>query len=190
MNAVILAGGKSSRMGSNKAFLKVKGKAFIEHQIDLLQEIFNEITISANTPAEYKHLNVPVVPDIYPDKGPLGGIHTSLIHSKSFHTFILACDMPFVEIELIKQLQGFIEGHDVVVPQSKKGLEPLHAFYSKNCIAPIKKELDNNNLRIISFFPQVKVKTVKLNNLPSSNKFKDSIKNLNTTEEYKDAKKK
>ncbi len=189
MNAVILAGGKSSRMGSNKAFLKVKGKAFIEHQIDLLREIFNEITISANTPEEYKHLNVPIVPDIYPDKGPLGGIHTSLIHSKSFHTFILACDMPFVEIELIKQLQGFIEGHDVVVPQSKKGLEPLHAFYSKNCIAPIKKELDNNNLRIISFFPQVKVKTVKLNNLPSSNKFKDSIKNLNTTEEYKDAKK-
>ncbi len=190
MNAVILAGGKSSRMGSNKAFLKVKGKTFIEHQIDLLREIFNEITISANTPAEYKHLNVPIIPDIYPDKGPLSGIHAALIHSRSFHTFILACDMPFVEIELIKQLQGFIEGHDVVVPQSKKGLEPLHAFYSKNCIAPIKKELDNNNLRIISFFPQVKVKTVKLNSLSLSDKIKNSIKNLNTTEEYKDAKKK
>ena len=190
MNVVILAGGKSSRMGSNKAFLKVKGKTFIEHQIALLREIFSEITISANTPEEYKHLNVPIIGDIYPDKGPLGGIYSAIINSKSFHTFMLACDMPFVEIDLIKHLKSFISGHDVVIPQSKKGLEPLHAFYSKNCIAPIKKELDSNNLRIVSFFPQVKVKTVKLNNLPSSNKFKDSIKNLNTLEEYKDAKKK
>ncbi len=188
MNAVILVGGKSRRMGSNKAFLKLKGKTFIEHQIDLLREIFNEITISANTPSEYKHLNIPIIKDIYPNKGPLGGIYTSLINSSSFYTFVLACDMPFVEIDLIKHLKSFIKGHDVVVPQINKGLEPLHAFYSKNCIAPIKKELDNNNLRIVSFFPQVKVKTVKLNNLPSSNKFKDSIKNLNTIEEYKDAK--
>jgi molybdenum cofactor guanylyltransferase len=190
MNAVILAGGKSSRMGSNKAFLKLKGKTFIEHQIDLLREIFNEITISANTPSEYKHLNIPIIKDIYPNKGPLGGIYSGLINSRSFHTFMLACDMPFVETDLINHLKSFITGHDVVVPQSKKGLEPLHAFYSKNCIAPIKQELDNNNLRVISFFPKVNVKIVKLDSLASSNKFKNSIKNLNTTEEYKSAKKK
>jgi molybdopterin-guanine dinucleotide biosynthesis protein A len=190
MNEVIHDAGKSSRMGSNKAFLKLKGKTFIERQIDLLREIFNEITISANTPSEYKRLNIPIIQDIYPNKGPLGGIHTALITSKSFYTFVLACDMPFVEIDLIKHLKSFLEGHDVVVPESKKGLEPLHAFYSKNCIAPIKKELDNNNLRVISFFPQVKVKVVKLDSLTSSGKFKNSIKNLNTAEEYKSAKKK
>ncbi|MEE8190538.1 MAG: molybdenum cofactor guanylyltransferase [Candidatus Scalindua sediminis] len=190
MNAVILAGGKSSRMGSNKAFLKLESKTFIEHQIDLLREIFNEIIISANTPSVYKHLNIPIIKDIYPNKGPLGGIHASLINTSSFYTFVLACDMPFVEIDLIKHLKSFIKGHDVVVPQINKGLEPLHAFYSKNCIAPVKRALDNNNLRIIDFFPQVNVKVVKLDSLASSDKFKKATKNLNTTEEYNSVKKK
>lgn len=184
MNAVILAGGKSSRMGSNKAFLKLKDKPFIEHQIELLRKIFNEIAISANIPAEYNYLNLPIIKDIYPDKGPLGGIHAALVNSSSFYTFVLACDMPFVEIGLIKHLKSLIRGYDVVLPESKHGLEPLHAFYSKNCIAPIKRELDKNNLRIISFFPQVNVKVVNLDSLTSPDKFKNSIKNLNTAKEY------
>lgn len=184
MTAVILAGGKSSRMGSNKAFLKLQGKTFIERQIELLGEMFDEIIISANTPSEYEHLNLPVFKDLYPDKGPLGGIYTSLINSRSKHTFILACDMPFVEIELIKYLESATKGYDVVIPKSNRGLEPLHAFYSKNCIDPIKKEIDGNNLRIISFFPYVKVKIVELDSLIAPDSFKNSIKNLNTKDEY------
>ncbi|OHB50038.1 MAG: hypothetical protein A2106_06645 [Planctomycetes bacterium GWF2_40_8] len=189
MTAVILAGGKSSRMGSNKAFLKLKGKTFIERQINLLREMFDEIFISANTPSEYEYLNLPVFKDIYPDKGPLCGIYTSLINSSSLYTFMLACDMPFVEIGLIKYLKGFTREYDVVVPKSERGLEPLHAFYSKNCIDPIKKELDSNNLRIISFFPHVKVNVVELDNLTTSDSFKNSIKNLNTRDEYEVVKK-
>lgn len=184
MTAVILAGGKSSRMGYNKAFLKLKGKTFIERQINLLREMFDEILISANTPSEYEYLNLPVFKDIYPDKGPLCGIYTSLINSSSLYTFMLACDMPFVEIGLIKHLKGFTRDYDVVVPKSERGLEPLHAFYSKNCIDPIKKELDSNNLRIISFFPHVKVKIIELESLTSPDSLKDSIKNLNTRDEY------
>ncbi|MGR3175702.1 MAG: molybdenum cofactor guanylyltransferase [Candidatus Scalindua sp.] len=184
MTAVILAGGKSRRMGSNKAFLKLKGKTFIERQIELLREMFDEIFISANTPSEYKYLNLPVFKDIYPEKGPLGGIYTSLVNSSSFYTFMLACDMPFVESGLIKHLKGFTKEYDVVVPKSERGLEPLHAFYSKNCIDPIKRELDADNLRIISFFPHVKVKIVELESLTSPDSFKNSIKNLNTRNEY------
>ena len=186
MNAVILAGGKSSRMGTNKAFLELKGKTFIELQIELLREMFDEIFISANTPSEYEYLNLPVFKDIYPDKGPLGGIYTSLINSSSFHTFMLACDMPFVESGLIKHLKDLTKEYDVVIPKSEKGLEPLHAFYSKKCIDPIKRELDENNLRIISFFPHVNVKIVELNSLPPSDSFRNSIKNLNTRDEYED----
>ena len=184
MTAVILAGGKSSRMGSNKAFLKLKGKTFIERQIELLMEMFDEIFISANTPSEYESLNLPVFKDIYPEKGPLGGIYTSLVNSGSASTFMLACDMPFVESGLIKHLKGFTKEYDVVVPKSERGLEPLHAFYSKNCIDPIKRELDADNLRIISFFPHVKVKIVELESLTSPDSFKNSIKNLNTRNEY------
>ena len=186
MNAVILVGGKSSRMGTNKAFLELKGKTFIELQIELLREMFDEIFISANTSSEYEYLNLPIFKDVYPGKGPLGGIYTSLINSSSLHTFMLACDMPFVEPELIKHLKDLTKEYDVVIPKSEKGLEPLHAFYSKNCIDPIKRSLDENNLRIISFFPHVNVKVVELGSLASSARFKDSIKNLNTMDDYKD----
>jgi len=185
MNAVILVGGKSSRMGTNKAFLELKGKTFIELQIELLREMFDEISISANTPSEYEYLNLPIFKDIYPGKGPLGGIYTSLINSSSLHTFMLACDMPFVGPELIKHLKDLTKEYDVVIPKSENGLEPLHAFYSKNCIEPIKRELDENNLRIRSFFPQVNVKIVELDSLASSDHFKNSIKNLNTMDDYK-----
>lgn len=190
MNAVILAGGRSSRMGSNKAFLELKGKTFIELQIELLREMFDEIFISANTPSEYEYLNLPVFTDIYPGKGPLGGIYTSLINSSSFHTFMLACDMPFAGPELIKYLKELTKEYDVVIPKSERGFEPLHAFYSKNCIDPIKRELDENNLRIISFFPHVNVKIVELDSLASSDSFENSIKNLNTRDEYEDVTKK
>ena len=190
MNAVILVGGKSSRMGSNKAFLKLKGKTFIELQIELLRKMFDEIFISANTPSEYEYLNLPIFNDIHPGKGPLGGIYTSLINSSSFHTFMLACDMPFVGPELIKHLKDLTKEYDVVIPKSERGLEPLHAFYSKNCIAPIKRELDDDNLRIISFFPHVNVKIVELNSLNTSDSLNNSIKNLNTRGEYEDVIKK
>jgi len=186
MNAVILVGGKSSRMGSNKAFLELKGKTFIELQIELLREMFDEIFISANTSSEYEYLNLPIFKDVYPGKGPLGGIYTSLINSSSLHTFMLACDMPFVGPELIKHLKDLTKEYDVVIPKSEKGLEPLHAFYSKNCIDPIKRSLDENNLRIISFFPHVKVKIVELDSMASSDRFKNSIKNLNTMDDYED----
>ncbi len=190
MTAVILAGGKSSRMGTNKAFLKLEGKTFIELQIELLRKMFDEIFISANISLEYECLNLPIYQDIYPDKGPLGGIYTSLMNSNSSHTFMLACDMPFVQPELITHLKNLTKEYDVVIPKSEKGLEPLHAFYSKKCIDPIKKALDENKLRIISFFPHVNVKIVELDKLASLNSFKDSIKNLNTRDEYEDVLKK
>ena len=188
MTAVILAGGKSSRMGRNKALLKIQGKTFIERQIDLLREIFDDIIISANSPSEYTFLHIPVIKDVYPEKGPLGGIYTGLMNSRSSHTFFLACDMPFVELPLIRYLKGLVKDFDVVVPQSKRGIEPLHAFYSKNCLEPIKRELSSNNLRIISFFSDVKVKIVELDSLTSSISFQDSIRNLNTREDYENVK--
>ncbi len=186
MNAAILVGGKSSRMGSNKAFLELKGKTFIELQIELLREIFDDIFISANTSSEYEYLNLSIFKDVYPGKGPLGGIYTSLINSSSLHTFMLACDMPFIGPELINHLKDLTKEYDVVIPKSEKGLEPLHAFYSKKCIDPIKRSLEEDNLRITSFFPHVNVKIVELDNLNLSDCFKNSIKNLNTRDDYED----
>ena len=189
ITAVILAGGKSRRMGTNKAFLDFKGKTFLKRQIDLLSDTFDEIIISANSLSEYKGFNTNVVKDIYPEKGPLGGIYTGLINSSSFYTFVLACDMPFVESSLIKQLEAYTkiepEKYDVIVPLNGKRLEPLHAFYSKNCIEPIKNQIENNNLRITNFFPNVKVKTIEISSVTGLDNPVNSLSNLNTPEEYK-----
>lgn len=188
MTAIILVGGKSRRMGVNKAFLKINGKTFLERQISLLKTIFNEILISANSPAEYEGFGIPVITDIYPDKGPLGGIYTALTNSSSDYSFIIACDMPFVEKSLISELADSIKGYDVVVPENGQYLEPLHAFYSKRCIVPIKKQIDSGNLRITDFFPLVNVKKVAIDKFISPNRYNNPLTNLNTPDEYKESK--
>ncbi|OQZ03555.1 MAG: hypothetical protein B6D34_07335 [Candidatus Brocadia sp. UTAMX1] len=184
VTAIILAGGKSLRMGYNKAFLKYGDKTFIEHQIARLTKIFDEIILSANDAAAYAYLNLPIVSDVISGKGPLSGICAGLIRSTSSHAFVIACDMPFLDEKVILCLKDRIDSYDVVVPQTSRGLEPLHAFYSKNCIQPIRRCLDEGRLRIIDFFADVKVRIVceqELNGLDGST---SSLTNLNTPEEY------
>ncbi|TVM00348.1 MAG: molybdenum cofactor guanylyltransferase [Candidatus Brocadia sp. WS118] len=185
MTAIILAGGKSQRMGFNKAFLQCGDKTFIEHQIDRLKRIFSEIIISANDADIYARLNLPVVSDIMPGKGPLGGICAGLIRSASHHAFVVACDMPFVYENVILYLKEQIDDYDVVVPQTSRGLEPLHAFYSKNCIQPIHRCLNEGKLRIIDFFAEVKVRIVYEQELQGLDGSTQSLANLNTPEEYR-----
>lgn len=195
MTAIILAGGKNVRMGGrNKAFLKIGGKSFIEHQIERLQRVFKEVIISAKTPEVYSHLNLPIVTDIIPDKGPLGGIYSGLTKATSFFSFVIACDMPFVNIELIEFLkkQTFVgatgrsplRNYDVVVPQSERGLEPLHAFYSKDCIEPIREQLNSNALKMADFLSSVKARVVTLGEVKHIENIYNALVNLNTQEEY------
>ncbi len=195
MTAIILAGGKNVRMGGrNKAFLKIGDKTFIEHQIERLKRVFKEVIISARIPDLYSHLNLPTVTDIIPDKGPLGGIYSGLIKASSFFSFVIACDMPFVNVELIEYLKeqtlvgaGLPRPYDVVVPQSERGLEPLHAFYSKNCIELIRKQLDSDALKIADFLSRVKVRVVTLEEVKHIENVYNALVNLNTEEDYRTA---
>ena len=158
---IILAGGKSRRIGGNKAFLKLGGRTFIEIIVDKLRLLFKQVIIVANTPGDYRHLQVQIVKDLIPGKGSLGGIYSGLFHSESHHNFVTACDMPFLNVEVIKYMQNTIEGYDVIIPKRQKGLEPLHAFYSRNCLRPIKKYIDSGtNLKILDFFSAVKVSLI------------------------------
>ena len=172
-------------MGFNKAFLKYGDKTFIEHQIAKLSKIFDEILLSANDPSGYASLNLPIVPDILPEKGPLSGICAGLIRAASSHAFVIACDMPFINEKVILYMKGLIDNYDVVVPQTSRGLEPMHAFYSKNCIQPIYRCLEKGKLRIIDFFSEVKVKIVNENEFKGLDASTQSLINLNTPEEYK-----
>ena len=185
MTAIILAGGKSRRMGSNKAFLKYGDTTFIEHQVMMLRKIFDEIILSANDENAYAGLKLAIVSDVIPEKGPLSGIYAGLSHARSSHAFVIACDMPFINEKLILYLKSQINGYDVVVPQTSRGLEPMHAFYSRNCIQPMHRCLEEGRLRIVDFFSEVKVKVVDEKEFAGLDASLQSLINLNTPDEYK-----
>lgn len=167
MTAIVLAGGKATRMGGrNKAFLKVDGKPIIENLLDKFKGLFDDILIVANDPAPFNQLpiskgqNTKIVSDIIPEKGPLGGIYTGLVTSRAKFNFVIACDMPFIDIGLIRYMYEKSDGYDVVVPKVGDRYEPLFAIYSKRCAEHIKRLIDEGALKVRAFFPKVKVREI------------------------------
>src|SRR3954453_3010010 len=114
--AIILSGGKSSRMGTNKALLKINEKTNIERIADTLKLSFNDIILVTNHPEDYQFLGLKMVSDYYPDKGPLAGVHAGLLSSTYDTNFIVACDMPFVSGELAEVLVQKCGDYDAVIP--------------------------------------------------------------------------
>ncbi len=157
----MLAGGKSSRMGFNKAFIEFGGKRLIEATVDCLAGLFPEVLIIANDLDLYAYLGVKVIPDLIPDSGSLGGIYTGLSAASHPMCFFAACDMPFLNANLITLLVREAEGWDVVVPRVAGELQPMHAVYAKSCLPFVKEAIDTGILKIARFFPKVKVKTIE-----------------------------
>lgn len=187
-SAVILAGGKSARMGRNKALLDFGGEPLITRVYGILREEFSDVAVSANDPETYQFLNIPVIRDIYTAEGSLAGVHAGLLHSRATHCFVVACDMPFVNRELVRYLNRFTKDYDVVIPVSGTGLEPLHAFYSRNCIPFMEEQLEEKNLKIIDLFPRVRVREVRLDEIREHDPEELSYFNINTPEKYQQAK--
>lgn len=163
--AVILSGGKSSRMKVNKAFVTINRQQMIELVVKKLQPLFTEVIVVTNKPDDYSGLGVKTATDLVPGQGPLGGIQAGLIAATSHHSFVMACDMPFIEPALISYLVGESHDYDVVVPQIGDYFEPLHAVYSKNCLETIAACLDQGVYKVYAFYDQVKVKYVGLETL-------------------------
>lgn len=188
MKAIILAGGENERIGQNKAFIRLNaGPTIIENQIRLLRKIFTELLIVTNSPQEYQHLGVKITEDIIPHKGSLGGIYSGLFSSESFYNFFLACDLPFIHIGLIAYMKELVAGYDVVIPRTRLGYEPLSAFYSRNCLSPIKRQMDSGNLKIVDFFPRAKVRTIEAGELNKFDPEGTSFLNINTQKELEKA---
>lgn len=163
--AIILAGGKSTRMGGeDKSLLPVDGKPLIEHISDQLKGHFEEVLIGANDPEKYAFLNLRVIPDIEAGKGPLMGILSCLDASDSELNFITACDIPEMNIRLIRRMINLASDADIVMPVSEPDkYEPLYAMYRKSVAGFARKVLDNNKHRIIELFNHVRVKFTGLN---------------------------
>ena len=162
VTSIVLAGGKSLRLGKSKALETIGGKSLIQRVVERLTQISSQILIV--TSREYTDFpldcEAEIKVDLYPDKGPLGGIYTGLTASQSFYSIVVACDMPFLNTELLRYMIELSTGFDAVVPRLER-LEPLHAVYSKSCLDMIRVQLDLNQLAIARFLDMANVRYVE-----------------------------
>jgi molybdopterin-guanine dinucleotide biosynthesis protein A len=146
--------------------------------------LFDEVLIVTNSPDLYAGLPCRKVPDLYPVKGSLAGIHSGLSHARTDKIFVVACDMPFLSAEVIRRLCAAGEAADVVIPRSARGVEPLHALYDAACLPAIEEMLDAGEKKIIRFFPRVRVCEVSPAAFADCDPEGLSFRNINTPQEY------
>ena len=162
--SIILAGGKGLRLGRSKGLETISGKSLIERIVERLKPISSQTLLVTSK----EQLDLPVtcqaetVVDLYRGKGPLGGIYTGLLASKSSYSLVVACDMPFLNIELLRYMIELSQGFDAVIPRVGKGkVEPLHAIYSKSCLDNMKTLLEHNQLKVAHFLNTVHVRYIE-----------------------------
>ncbi|TWH45633.1 molybdenum cofactor guanylyltransferase [Sporomusa sp. KB1] len=183
VSGIILAGGRSSRMGRDKTLLVFKNETLIERTVRKLQNFVDEVIIASNHTAKYNLPGIVEVPDSYPGMGPLGGMQAGLMAAQHQYSFIVSCDMPFFTEELARYLLERRAGCDVVVPEIGNRLEPLCAVYSRNCIKPIEKCLQAGVSQVFRFYPDVRVCKIVESDLRQVGDPKEIFCNLNTPED-------
>ncbi len=173
-------------MGQDKAFLLPEGKPLVEIAIDVLSELFEQVLVITNNPEKYGKYRQKLIikEDLIPDKGPLGGIYTGLLSSQNVYNFIIACDMPFLNRELLAYIVNQAEGFDAVIPEYKGRLNPLFALYSKDCIPEFKKQISQDNLKIRNFIGDMNAKILPSTEVEKLDPQGLSFTNFNTYEQY------
>lgn len=188
VTGVVQAGGKSTRMGGRpKALLDLGGRRIIERVVDVVARVVDEVLIVTNTPELYADLGVPLVPDVFPDHGSLGGIYSGLSAASGDAAFTVACDMPFLHADVARLVVDRAADADVVVPRVGDQLETLHACYAKSCLAPIEQRLRAGRLKIVGFFPDVRVLEIPETEVARYREPEIVFMNVNTPEELERA---
>lgn len=182
MASIVLAGGKSLRFGRDKALEEIGGQSLIQRVIGRLAPLGTEIIVVA---AHADQLFLPdskvkIVVDVYPAKGPLCGIYSGLKAAPSFHSLVVACDMPFLNIDLLRYLMELGPAFDVVIPRLEGELEPLHAVYSKSCLGLMETMLHGGRLKIADFLPAVRVRYVEESEVEKFDPQRLSFFNINS----------
>lgn len=180
----ILAGGASRRMGSDKSFTPLGSKTVFEHVLTQVQALQLPILLITNTPEKYSAYALPMVQDILPDKGSLGGLYTAIQVAESDFTLCVACDMPFLNVKLLCYLLDLCTPvWDVVVPRIDGRCETMHAVYNKTCLEIIRKQLTRRELKASAFFKQVRVNYVDEDVLRQFDPDLRSFMNVNTPDD-------
>jgi len=184
ITGVILAGGNSSRMKSNKAFLPFRGELFIERIYRKLSALFREVLLVTNNPEFYRFLCCPTVPDVYPGMGSLAGIHAGLLNSKTPFVFVVACDMPYLNPGLIRFLVASLEGQELIIPESDEGLEPLHAVYNKSALPTMEQALRAGDGKMMTCCARLQSRVISRDTVATLDPGFRSFRNINTPEDF------
>ena len=185
----ILAGGQSMRMGLDKALLPIGGQPVIRRVLERVSILSDDVILITNLPSRHR-LCLDCLPtcrladDIHPGKGPLGGIHSALSAARHDHCLIVACDLPFLNADLLRHLISLAPGCDAVVPRIADRLETLHAVYSTACLQPIEQRLLHGELRVRGFFDEVHVCLVDRDEVARFDPLFNSFLNMNTPADW------
>lgn len=171
-------------MNKNKAFLELEGRPLVERSLAVLQTVFTEVLISSNRSDLYADYEVPVILDETLGRGPLEGLYQGLKAATYDEVFLVACDMPFLSVKLIRFLAAWIPAYDVVVPQLQDGFHPLHAFYHRRCLPIIKNYLEAGHLKIVDFYPACSVRYVEETELQAFFDLRKVFCNVNTPDDW------
>lgn len=179
LTGIILAGGKSSRMGYEKGLVLFNGKPMIEYSISVFSQLCNELIICSNHSC-YNYLGYKVVPDIVPDCGPVGGLYSGLMVSHNELNLIAPCDAPFITIELYTYLLQNINKNNAVIPSIDGEINPLFGIYSSKCISLIQLLLLDNKYKMLRVVEELGAKIIAIKNNPevfiNINTYEDLIK--------------
>lgn len=183
MSGIILAGGKSERMGGSKADLELGGRRLLEWVAEALREVCGELLVVSPRPLARLPAGTRWVCDEPAGCGPLGGLYAGLNAAREELNFVAACDTPFLRLELIKGLLELAGGWQVVVAKGEDGLHPLCGVYARSCREAIGRALAAGERRVRSFYPQVQVRLVEAGELRGFDPDLVSLININTPEE-------
>jgi molybdopterin-guanine dinucleotide biosynthesis protein A len=149
VSGIVLAGGSSSRLGQDKALVRVAGCSLVERVVDVLRPIVSNIVLVADAADPYAHLDLPVVADVYPGVGTLGGLHAGLSAIRTEYGLVVGCDMPFLNADLVRYMISQARGYDVVMPRVGRYHEPLHALYARRCASALERSIVAGQRRIL-----------------------------------------
>lgn len=190
LTIVVQAGGESKRMGRDKALVPFLGEPLVARVIGRVSRLADELLVTTNRPQDYGFLGLPLILDLVPSRGALGGLYTALSAASQPIVAVVACDMPFVSSELLAFERDLLlsSQHDVVIPLSQGGTEPFHAVYKRsNCLPAVEASIQADRWRVDSWFDKVDVRFLSSDELKSLDPHRLAFRNVNTLEELKEA---
>lgn len=189
VTGILLAGGKSRRMGKDKRFLQLGEHTLFDRSLSVLRSLFQTVLVIIAQDSPPLETDVSVLRDLVPDCGSLGGLYTGLRQAATAHVFVVACDMPFLNLEVIRYMVGLKADADIVIARLESGLQPTHAVYSHRCLPVVEEMVRSRRMKLqdLVSHPSLQVRLITDAELAQIDPDGRSFLNVNTPSDFERA---